>query len=88
MGAELAIAKLLVGKVVGASKCGCGLLVDCETNDDGSSGSRLHSILLAFGTLTVDEWADGTLAVDGWAVTFGSRRTDRQVDVIVTDTDC
>jgi len=28
-GAELAIAKLLVGKVVGASKCGSGLLVDC-----------------------------------------------------------
>ena len=25
----------------------------------------------------------GTLAVDGWAVTFGSRRTDRQVDVML-----
>ena len=31
VGAELAIAKLLVGEVVGASKCGSGLLVDCET---------------------------------------------------------
>ena len=37
-GAELAIAKLLVGKVVGVSKCGSGLLVDCETDDNGSSG--------------------------------------------------
>ena len=42
MGAELAIAKLLVGKVVGASKCGSGLLVDCETDDDGSSGLRTN----------------------------------------------
>jgi len=41
-GAELAIAKLLVGKVVGASKCGSGLLVDCETDDDGSSGLRVN----------------------------------------------
>ena len=31
--AELAIAKLLVGEVVGADKCGCGLLVDCETDE-------------------------------------------------------
>jgi len=28
-------------------------------------------------------WQFGTLAVDGWAVTFGSRRTDRQVDVML-----
>ena len=28
-GAELAIAKLLVGQVVEASQCGSGLLVDC-----------------------------------------------------------
>ena len=33
VGAELAIAKLLVGEVVGASKCGSGLLVDCETGE-------------------------------------------------------
>jgi len=28
-------------------------------------------------------WQFGTLAVDGWAVTFGSRWTDRQVDVML-----
>ena len=32
-GAELAITKLLVGEVVGASQCGSGLLVDCETDE-------------------------------------------------------
>ena len=32
-GAELAIAKLLVGEVVEASQCGSGLLVDCETDE-------------------------------------------------------
>jgi len=35
----------------------------------------LHSILLAFGTLTVDEWAVGTVAVDGWVVTFVTAAT-------------
>jgi len=35
----------------------------------------LHSILLAFGTLTVDEWAVGTVAVDGWAVIFVTAAT-------------
>ena len=32
-GAELAIAKLLVGEVVAASQYGSGLLVDCETGE-------------------------------------------------------
>jgi len=33
VGAELAIAKLLVGEVVAASQYGSGLLVDCETGE-------------------------------------------------------
>ena len=44
-GAELAIAKLLVGKVVGASKCGSGLLVDCGGKKLGTDGHRVTALM-------------------------------------------